>query len=620
VLGVDGGATSTQAILVDASGCECGRAALGPANPRLLSDGELDVWLRGLAGVFPRIDAVAMGLAGIWEPRDRERVERVAARFWPGVPCRVTHDLAIALAAAPALARPGPEVLVLSGTGACCFGRNPAGGSARIGGWGHLLGDQGSGYDLGLGALRAVVEAYDHTGRWPRLGADLLHAVQLNEPHELIGWGQNAAKAEVASLAVVVLRARARRDPLAARLVAAVVRRLAVDGAACARKVTVGGAAPRFVLAGGLLQGAPALAASVARELRREWPGSAVVVLDREPAWGAAALARGLLGDGSIPLVADLAPGRGTGAPLVRSQGLSPTEERNPLSAGLDRLPVGRAIELMLSEDAALPGRLLACRPEIERVVRLVARALRIGGRLFYVGAGTSGRLGVLDASECPPTFNTEPEQVQGIIAGGATALWSSVEAGEDDDQAGARAVQFRRVDRRDVVVGIAASGTTPFVWGALRAAKATGAATVLVAFNPHLQIPRTLRPQVVIAPSLGPEILTGSTRLKAGTATKLLLNIFTTLAMVRLGKVRSNLMVDVRASNTKLRDRAARITMVLSGAGADAARGALAASGWDVRRALRRLTPGARRRAEENSSGNPPPSPPPSGGDPGVS
>lgn len=256
----------------------------------------------------------------------------------------------------------------------------------------------------------------------------------------------------------------------------------------------------------------------------------------------------------------------------------------------LDELPLGKAIGLMLSEEASVPRKLLAERRRIEQVIRAIVRALRQGGRLFYVGAGTSGRLGVLDASECPPTFRTPPGQVQGIIAGGRKALWRSVEGAEDEARAGRGAIRARGIHRRDVVVGIAASGTTPFVWGALGEAKRRGAKTALVCFNPFLEMPRALRPAIMIAPSLGPEVLTGSTRLKAGTATKLLLNLFTTLAMVRLGKVRSNLMIDLKPSNAKLRSRAARIVQELTGADYPTAWQALEHRGWVVKKAVARL------------------------------
>lgn len=274
--------------------------------------------------------------------------------------------------------------------------------------------------------------------------------------------------------------------------------------------------------------------------------------------------------------------------PPIRSTRLSPTEQRNPRSLHLDRLPVQAAVELMLREEANVTRALLRQTDLLARAVGVVARAFRQRGRLIYVGAGTSGRLGVLDASECPPTFRTNPNLVQGIIAGGDVALRQAVEGAEDDAMAGAQKIKLRRVSARDVVVGIAASGTTPFVWGALREAKSRGAKTMLICFNPYLEIPRPWRPHLVLATDLGPEVLTGSTRLKAGTATKLILNLLTTLAMVRIGKVQSNLMVDVRPSNAKLRQRAVRMVQTLTGCDADAAREALVKQQWVIRAAVR--------------------------------
>src|ERR1043166_2069058 len=198
----------------------------------------------------------------------------------------------------------------------------------------------------------------------------------------------------------------------------------------------------------------------------------------------------------------------------VRSARMSPTEERNPRSMKLDEMSAAQAVGLMLSEEATVPRRLMKERRRITQVVSLITKAFKRGGRLFYVGTGTSGRLGVLDATECPPTFRTSPELVHGIIAGGQTALWKSVEGAEDDAAAGGRAIEFQAITGRDVVVGIAASGTTPFVWGALREAKRRRAATVLVCFNPFIMVPRELQPAILIAPNLGPEVLTGSTRL----------------------------------------------------------------------------------------------------------
>jgi N-acetylmuramic acid 6-phosphate etherase len=273
--------------------------------------------------------------------------------------------------------------------------------------------------------------------------------------------------------------------------------------------------------------------------------------------------------------------------PGVASTQLSPTEQRNPRSLGLDRMPLRTAIKLMLEEEAAVPGKILAQLPKIEKALNTIISRFLYGGRLFYAGAGTSGRLGVLDASECPPTFSMAADRVQGIIAGGREALWKSIEGAEDDQGKGVAAIRARRIGPKDVVAGITASGTTPFVWGALAEAKRRGATTILLCFNPYLRIPRRLRPSVVIAPDLGPEVLTGSTRLKAGTATKLILNLITTLAMARLGKIRSNLMIDLAPTNTKLRKRAVLIVRELTGVDQGVAREALEKSGWNVSRAV---------------------------------
>jgi N-acetylmuramic acid 6-phosphate etherase len=275
------------------------------------------------------------------------------------------------------------------------------------------------------------------------------------------------------------------------------------------------------------------------------------------------------------------------GVTQISSTKLSPTEARNVRSMQLDSMPLRNAIQLMLSEEAKVPRCVAAKTAQIDAAIRLIVKALRRGGRLFYAGAGTSGRLGVMDASEIPPTFGSPPRLVEGVIAGGHSALWRSVEGAEDDSRAGAREMKRRKVAANDAVVGIAASGTTPFVWGALLEAKRRHAATILISFNPHLRIARADRPKVMICPEVGPEVLTGSTRLKAGTATKLILNLLSTLSMVRLGKVMSNMMVDLNPANTKLRGRAIRIVRELAQADRSEARAALEANGWNVRKAV---------------------------------
>jgi N-acetylmuramic acid 6-phosphate etherase len=618
-LGIEAGGTRTVALLADANGRLARRLEAGPANLRLLSDAQLIRHLRGIARAFPRPAALCLGFAGARGEKEWDRLRAAAAKVWPGIPCRTTNDLETALAAATPLATRSaggpphssrfthhPQILVLSGTGSCFFGRTATGRTLQFGGWGHILGDKGSGFEIALRALKAVVYYLDRDGEWSRLGQRLLRALHLNEPNDLIPWVQAADKTAIAALAPEVFAAAAERDATARDILTGAAHSLAKDALSCARRLLkapkvrgsrfkVGpGAGPvvQFVLAGSVLLKQPRFAAEVARLIREGWPGAVVTPLKRESAWGAVVLAQEeFKARGKAARPGGITGPKKAGEPqLPTSRELSPTERRHPRSMHLDRLPLSAAIRLMLSEDEKIPGVLLKERARIEQVVRLIVRAFKRGGRLFYVGAGTSGRLGILDASECPPTFRADPEMVQGIIAGGQRAITTAIEGAEDDFDAGRRAVEFRGVTRRDVVVGIAASGRTPFVWGALHAAKSVGATTVLVCFNPHLVIPRAARPDVVLAPDLGPEILTGSTRLKSGTATKLLLNLFTTLAMARLGKVLGNLMVDLNPSNVKLRDRAVRIVRELTGADAATARQALMKSGWVVKRACARL------------------------------
>ena len=264
---------------------------------------------------------------------------------------------------------------------------------------------------------------------------------------------------------------------------------------------------------------------------------------------------------------------------------LSPTERRNPDSIDLDSRSTRDVLALMNDADATVPAAVRRALPQLERVVDETVARWRRGGRLIYFGAGTSGRLGVLDASECPPTFSSPPEQVQGFIAGGDAALRRAVEGAEDDAAAGAAAVAAAQVGAADVVVGLAASGATPYVLGALRAARERGAFTASVVCNPGGPLSRAA--DVAIELDVGPELITGSTRLKAGTAQKLALNMLTTASMVRSGKVYGNLMVDLTATNEKLRRRAARIVAQVAGIDPAAAVPLLEQTGYRAKPAI---------------------------------
>src|SRR6185437_7245564 len=262
------------------------------------------------------------------------------------------------------------------------------------------------------------------------------------------------------------------------------------------------------------------------------------------------------------------------------------TEQRNPRTQMIDVASSQEIVDLLHAEDATVAAAVHSQRVSLARAIDLVLAAFQAGGRLLYVGAGTSGRLGVLDASECPPTFGSSPAQVVGIIAGGLPALTKSAEGAEDDVDAGKAAVDGAGVDAKDVVIGIAASGTTPYVHAALERARERGARTGIVACS---EPPKALRDtcDVAIVPLVGPEALTGSTRMKAGTATKLVLNTISTGAMIRLGKVYGNLMVDLMAWSEKLVDRGERIVMECGAPDRARARAAIDAAGGSVKVAV---------------------------------
>jgi N-acetylmuramic acid 6-phosphate etherase len=285
----------------------------------------------------------------------------------------------------------------------------------------------------------------------------------------------------------------------------------------------------------------------------------------------------------------------------VTRQALDPriTERRNPRTADIDLASPVEIVDLMTAEDRTVADAVATQRDAIARLIALTEDAFRRGGRLFYVGAGTSGRLGILDASECPPTFGSDPEMVQGIIAGGFPAILRAQEGAEDSPAGGATVMDEHGIGDRDVVVGIAASGTTPFVHGALERAHGRGARTAIVACTPVSDKLLATVNEAIIA-IVGPEVVTGSTRLKAGTATKMILNMITTGAMIRIGKTYGNLMVDLKATNEKLKDRSERIVVEVCGVSRDEARELLAQSGRRVKTAIVMQKLGVGREAAE--------------------
>ena len=569
VLGIEGGGTKTEWLYVDESGVSMRSGVLSASNLRLVSDGFLEELFRVLP---PEATQVGVFLAGCATEADRQRLRTCVERVWPQAETVVGGDRESGFAAAFG----GDDgVAVIAGTGSAITGRR-AGHYEKAGGWGQLLGDIGSGYHLAVQALRHVLWTYDLTRRVTQPGENILCALALNRLEELVSWAEEADKMAVAKLAPVVFQAAAKGD----EEMSAILERgaCALADGACATIARLGfEAPPEIKLQGGLFLHHPEYAERFFRRISETIPGARVSVCTESGAAGSVWLAAHRQLGALQPMEPEID---------LTEMALALTEQSNPRSSGLDLMTTPKIVELFISEESRVPEALMGSRMHIIAAIELVTDALRKGGRLFYVGAGTSGRLGVLDASEIPPTFGADPELVQAIMAGGVGALYRSVEGAEDQREAGAHAVVERGVQPLDVVCGITASGRTPFTLGALHKARELGARTILLACNPARR-PDGTPWDIEIDLATGPELLTGSTRLKAGTATKCALNILSTAVMVRLGKVRGNLMAGVVVTNAKLRDRAIRLVSALRGIGRAEAETLLEANGWEVRRCL---------------------------------
>jgi N-acetylmuramic acid 6-phosphate etherase len=566
VLGIDGGATKTNWAL-----CEVTSRGLRPVEESRLGPGSMKLLepsaLRRLLSVLPRgASRVGVFLAGCATLQDRRRLGEIASSVWPDAAIRVGSDRESGFAAAFGN---GDGIAIIAGTGSAVTGRF-GGSEDRAGGWGHLLGDSGGGYDLAIRALRRVLFDFD-TGRLiTDLARDVLRTLGLNTLRELTSWAQTAQKNDLARLTPLLFEHESETGEILkegaealARLTSAVCRRLGFHR-------------PPVQLMGGVFLNQPLYVRIFGEALDREWPGSQISVCQAPPSLGAAFLAAE---------ASSLLP-REAGSLAETSLRQAVTEQSNPRSRNLDRLPVRELVSLFVHEERRVEKALAGSIDPLARAVELATKSLRKGGRLFYVGAGTSGRLGVLDASEMPPTFGVPPDRVQAIIAGGAPAIQASIEGAEDDAIAGALAIKERGVAAKDVVCGISASGRTPFVRGALETARTLGAATILLTCNLNREKGSIIADVELDLPT-GPELITGSTRLKAGTATKVALNILSSCTMIQLGRVEGNLMACLQPSNKKLRDRATRIVATRLGLSEAEARNRLQCANWDIQGAL---------------------------------
>jgi N-acetylmuramic acid 6-phosphate etherase len=592
ILGVEGGGTKTAWVLVQPvagigdPGWEfrvIDQGKLPPSNFRLTTPERLRVIFAELP---KQIDRAGVFLAGCATEEDRRSLKQICLEIWRNAKIVTGSDRDSGLAAA--LDR-GDGIVVNAGSGSSATGRRGE-RIERAGGWGHILGDAGGGYFLSIQALRLILREHDlHRGEI-RFAAKILHALSLNNLDELVRWVQTADKMDIAMLAPVVFEAANEGDARMMEIIEEGARVLCEYTEAVASGLHL--LAPKVALIGGLFYRDSIYTHAFRRRLKKNLPDARVAVAESAPELGAAWLASELCDRAAVRPKLSETEIDGLAAAL--------TEQRNPRSENLEKMSGRELVQVFVEEEKFVQAALRAAAAELTSAVEIVAESLRNGGRLFYVGAGSSGRIGVLDASEIPPTFGAPRELVQGVIAGGVAALSRSAEGAEDDETAGALAMDERRIKNPDVVIGVSASGRTPFVLGALVRAKQLSAKTILLTCNPHC----SHRPMassgdgpqgrgysdldLLITLAVGPEILTGSTRLKAGTATKVALNIISTGAMIALGKVRGNLMVDLHTTSTKLRDRAVRVVAELTECDYSSAREKLEANGWNLRKIIR--------------------------------
>ena len=572
-LAVEGGATRALAGLYDGAGTLLCSASGPPCNPAeygldrtvealartlstLLSNRERPVRLHGL-----------FALAGVAEPGQGRRMgEALCCRLGLESAC-VASDLHPLL---HANAQGSHALLALAGTGAAVLGFAPPMDFIKIGGRGAIMGDEGSGYRLSVAALRAAARAADGLAPATGLAETLSAAAGVPSLGTLPEWAARASKSEIAALAPAVMAAAQDGDDGALRCVHQQAQLLAEKiRAARARMNTPG--QMRLFLHGGLLQRGSLFRDTLLEALRED---AGLQPMDPAVTGHEAVLSLAHLKEDTAWLT-HVRPKPGAHGQYAR---LSPTEAMPATGQlTLDAMTPHQIVEAMNSADASIAVADQAA--AIAAAIEAAAAALRAGGRILYAGAGTSGRLGVLDASECPPTFGIAADRVVAIIAGGEKALRFSIEGAEDNENQGAASIEAQGISSQDFVLGIAASGTTSYTLAALRTAKAHGARTALLCCNPHCQTSA----DILIALPTGPEALAGSTRLKAGTATKMVLNMISTGAMALSGYVHEGLMVCMRPANNKLRERAVRIVCLLTEATPEKAAACLENAGYHI-------------------------------------
>ncbi len=574
ILALEGGATHTTAGVYDSAG-RCLREAEGaPCNPVAYGRSFCVNTLQQLVGRLRRdtnrVQRIVAGISGAVSQSIRQEIAQQLQRVTGADEVWLTTDLYPML---HVNAENQSGILAIAGTGSSVLAQRTPTKWIKVGGRGALFGDEGSAYDIVIRALRETAHAVDGLGPETLLLSRFMEAARVEDFEHLSAWTATASKSEIAALSDIVAQAAEAEDMVAVGCIELGARQLAQQVLVAHLRLstlkgndgdgtgeTVSGTAHEALnranitsvfMHGGMLQHCTlyrkafidALAAY--SDLRATWPAYK----------GHHALYQFQQAQPDMSMVAIAYAAEDT------EDVLPTTERRNVQERYLDEMDADEIVAEMNHQDATVATAVSLCKDSIAAAIRCAATTLQNDGRIFYAGAGTSGRLGVLDASECPPTFGTAPERVVGLIAGGETALRCSVEGAEDDTEQAL--ADWRACEARagDILVGIAASGHTPYVRAMLQQAASEGVSTVLLCCNPSCQEGA----DIIIAMDTGPEVLTGSSRLKAGTATKMVLNMISTGAMALSGLMYKGLMVGMQPVNTKLRRRAVRIVATLA-------------------------------------------------------
>ncbi len=596
LVAIDGGGSKTEAVAFRADGCVLARVRVGmPLNPNGAPEESVNAMdevarrLRTVLGL-EAIEHVFIGVAGGSASSVQDKLSAQVRRLFPALKQVITtHDAISALWCGGGTL---PRLSLIAGTGTVAYGLDGEGREFRVGGWGYLIADEGGGYDLGRRALKAIMAEHDGSGEPTGLTQAIMDCWSVPDVKALIPLAYEGGRTRIASLSSLVCEAAAGGDAVAKRLIDGAANDLVallVDAIKVSDRAAEGAAKSVEVILTGGLWGSAWFLKKFKSVLEESGVATRVMLTapSMPPVLGGAIYLLDQLGlDTETNTKARLEQTFSrceevacTSADAIQEAGVDRhanplsglgTESSDPALYDLDARDTLSIVKLIADSNQHAVSAVKREATSIADAIDAISARLSAGGKLYYVGAGTSGRLGVLDAAECPPTFGVSPEKVQGIIAGGESALLHPSEGAEDNEAQGGLDLKSRGVAPGDVVVAIAASGRTPYCMGALKEARSCGALTVSLACNKGAAFSAYADHPIEV--STGAEIIAGSTRMKAGTAQKVVLNMFSTIAMIHMGKVFHGRMVDMVPSNEKLKIRARGIVMHAGGVASESA------------------------------------------------